>query len=85
MKTLLFACLAALALVSCDQPAVSTTSTNNTSVKVDLLFENDGVKVYRFVDGGRNIYYTDARGRVEYNTAGSKNNPSKKISVETVE
>lgn len=40
--------------------------TDNSDVNVDLLFEHEGVKVYRFVDNGRYVYYSDARGSVEW-------------------
>ncbi len=33
---------------------------------VELLFECNGVKVYRFMDGARRVYFTDANGMTKY-------------------
>ena len=33
---------------------------------VQFLFECNGVKVYRFIDGGEVIYFTDANGMTRY-------------------
>lgn len=37
-------------------------TTTNQAIKVELLFEKDGCKVYRFNDGNDH-YYTDCRGQ----------------------
>lgn len=34
--------------------------------KITYLFEVDGIKVYRFYDGGRFIYFTNKVGNIEY-------------------
>ena len=48
----LFSCLLlSLVLVSCLAPAQMQVQGSNPSVKVELLFEADGCKVYRFYDG----------------------------------
>lgn len=57
-------------VTACEKTPVSTSRTDNREISVDLLFEKDGVKVYRFMDGGRAIYYTDARGRTEWTDGG---------------
>lgn len=44
-------------LSGCANNPVSSTSTNNPSVPVDLLLEHDGCKVYRFSDDGRLHYW----------------------------
>jgi hypothetical protein len=46
----------------CANDPVNTTKTNNKDVEVSLLFEHDGIKVYRFYDNGSYVYYVDARG-----------------------
>ena len=33
---------------------------------VKFLFECDGVKVYRFMDGARRVYFTNANGMTKY-------------------
>lgn len=72
--------------VGCAKDPVSTASTDNAQIKVELLFEKDGVKVYRFSDAGRYIYYTDARGATqwsEYHSTG-KSGYTVQRRVETV-
>jgi hypothetical protein len=44
------------ALVACQKDSVSSSKTDNPEITVELLFENDGVKVYRFHDQARAIY-----------------------------
>lgn len=81
------ALLGLFAFSGCMKEPVSTEKSSNSQINVELLFEKDGVKVYRFEDGGRAIYYTDARGRTEWTTTQSngKTSSSRKHSVETVE
>ncbi len=56
MRTLL--ALSLLAMLGCDAKPVSTTSTNNQEIKVDMLFTHQGITVFRFNDGGHNVYFT---------------------------
>lgn len=60
-----------LALAGCTKDPIKTESSNNADVPVDLLFEHDGCKVYRFKDGGYNIYYTKCQqsSQTAWNTA----------------
>ncbi len=51
------ALLGLLLLIGCENKPVATTQSSNTKVPVDLLFEHDGCKVYRFEDGGYPRYY----------------------------
>ena len=44
--------------VSREQPV------NNKDYKVDYLFEYDGCKVYRFMDDGEYVYFTNCTGSV---------------------
>lgn len=41
---------------------------------VQFLFECNGVKVYRFMDGARRVYFTDANGMAyyQYSTSSGK-------------
>jgi hypothetical protein len=66
-------CSALLALGACSKDPISKAGTNNPEITVELLFEKDGVKVYRFTDSGRSIYYTDARGRTDWSVNQGKN------------
>ncbi len=47
--------------VGCAKDAVKRVSTTNNGVEVELMFENDGCKVYRFMDFGEPVYYADCR------------------------
>ncbi len=70
--TLSTLCLVSLLLAGCGRAPVSTSRTNNPEVPVDLLFEHDGVKVYRFYDNGHTVYYTDARGATAWEQSQGK-------------
>lgn len=50
-------------LIGCVKKAEKIEAKGN--YKVELLFENDGCKVYRFYDG-RYVYYTDCSGKISY-------------------
>ncbi len=78
--TLTICALALLALTGCVKSAESTSQTTNDHFQVEMLFENDGVKVYRFDDVGRYVYYVDARGNTQWSTGGKY---PKKMSVST--
>ena len=81
------ALLGSIVFSGCTKDPISREQSNNSQIEVELLFEKDGVKVYRFTDAGRYIYYTDARGRTEWHTTQSngKTSSTRKHSVETVE
>lgn len=72
-----------LLLVGCQKRAQSKEKTSNEHFKIELLFEHDGVKVYRFGDAGRSVYYTDARGQTAWIESCGKN-CSRSVTVETV-
>ncbi|WP_312364001.1 hypothetical protein [Sphingobacterium sp.] len=64
---LAIAIIALLSLAfSCGEDAIQSEQTNNSNIKIDLLFEKDGCKVYRFKDL-YTVYWSDCRGRTEYN------------------
>ena len=63
------AILSLFILVGCVKKAEKIEVRGNYNV--ELLFENDGCKVYRFYDG-RYIYYTDCSGKTSYKS-GNKN------------
>lgn len=67
MKKTLIALTAMLMLCGCykDGERLSPAKTNS-HFDVHFLFEVDGVKVYRFEDGGHYVYFTNANGRCEY-------------------
>jgi hypothetical protein len=58
MKKLLLILILGLTITSCKHDPVSS-SREGLDIKVDLLFEKDGIKMYRFYDNGRCHYYTN--------------------------
>lgn len=52
-----------LALAGCDNRAEKTVQTSNENFQVEQLFEHEGCRVYRFVDGGRTRYFVSCQGR----------------------
>jgi hypothetical protein len=51
-------------LQGCSHDPVSSESTNNPQVPVELMFEHDSCKVYRFYDGGRRHFFVRCRSEV---------------------
>jgi hypothetical protein len=49
-------------------------SVQNGNFTVEFLFEQNGCKMYRFFDGGRYIYWSDCKGKVQrdYTTQSGK-------------
>lgn len=45
---------------------------NIDDFQITYLFEVDGIKVYRFYDGGRSIYFTNKESKVEYTSSNGK-------------
>lgn len=60
----LFAALACASLCGCtvQRPLATAPSDNNETYKVNYLFDHDGVRVYRFYDDGRYVYFTRPAG-----------------------
>ena len=65
-KKFLFLFFALLLLSSCKKEAQEVVSTTNSEIRVDFLFEVDGIKVYRFNDNGYFVYFTNRTGNTEY-------------------
>ena len=55
-----------ISLLSCSiqQPISSMQPDNNESYQVEYLFEHDGCKVYRFLDSGNYVYFTNCNSDV---------------------
>lgn len=75
-KMILALCIIASGIAACKNKEQEIQSTSNNAMKVELLFEHDGVKVYRFYDG-RTIYYTDARGKTSWSETKSNGKNSR--------
>ncbi len=58
-------CLLLTGAYSCtiqQEPISTQVPRNNNTYEVEYLFEHEGCKVYRFVDGGQRVYFTNCRG-----------------------
>jgi hypothetical protein len=67
--------MAALALLtSCGREAESISQSSNSNFTVELLFEVDGCKVYRFQDCNRYHYFTNCKGETATLERHGKNN-----------
>ena len=69
MKTLfrtLLILIVSCEFLSCTRqiPVSKVIPENNKTYKVDFLFEHDGCKVYRFIDKGNTVYFTNCNGNV---------------------
>lgn len=75
MKSILLLLVAAVAFLSlvssCREEPIKTERTEVNGIKLDLLFEKDGCKVYRFYDG-QAVYWSDCRGNIEYDYKSGK-------------
>lgn len=69
--TLTLLALLALTLTGCEEDQRGQISTaqqpkDDVDYQVTFLFEVDSVKVYRFYDHGREVYFTNVTGNIEY-------------------
>lgn len=63
MKTII-SLLAITMLSACENKPIEESKAGNFTI--ELLFEKNGCKVYRFQDGARFIYWSDCTGKMEY-------------------
>lgn len=49
-----------MAAVGCEKAPIETDV--HGEYTIELLFEKDGCKMYRFNDGGRNVYWSNCQG-----------------------
>lgn len=61
---LLLACSVWLTSCVVGRPLTEVAPANNSTYKVEYLFEHEGCKVYRFMDMGHYIYFTNCQGDV---------------------
>lgn len=67
-----------LCLVACHEKAQTDVTSSNGDFKVELLFEVDGCKVYRFYDWGYK-YFSSCNGLVQWEQKEGKHNVLKQI------
>lgn len=79
-------CLLCAVLSGCLKDGQQTEQTTNAGFEVELLFEKEGCKIYRFTDGGHAVYWTDCRGKVEsvYQQSSGKSSYEVRVLNETV-
>lgn len=82
MRRFVFLAALVLFIAGCVKDPVLTSKTNNADIEVELLFEHDGCRVYRFHDAGRAIYFVKGGSDVRWNTGKHGNETN---SVQTVE
>lgn len=72
MKKVLLFLVVLITLSSCEKDPKETTQNGNFII--EFLFEQNGCKMYRFEDGGRNVYWCDCQGKVnsDYTTTSGK-------------
>jgi hypothetical protein len=63
MKKILFIGLVSVLSLSCQREGIEELKTDNSNYEVELLFEVDGCKIYRFWDNGYK-YFTTCNGSV---------------------
>jgi hypothetical protein len=78
MKKIITAVILLVAFSGCFEKPVNTTTEGN-GIQVELLFEKDGIKVYRFMDGGHCHYFTD-RGETINTLQSGRNHYDENIS-----
>ncbi len=70
---IIFIALGVIIFGACtNEPISSERVGKDSEIKVDYLFEKDGVKVYRFIDGGRVHYFTTNGETISTQTEGKQ-------------
>lgn len=68
---IIFIALGVIIFGACtNEPISSERVGKDSEIKVDYLFQKDGVKVYRFIDGGRVHYFTTNGETISTQTEG---------------
>lgn len=66
--------LGAILFGACNnEPMTTERLGKGDGIQVEYLFEKDGVKVYRFYDGGREHYFTTRGETISTQTSGKTN------------
>ena len=66
------------------KPVSSVTPNDNQTYKVEYLFEHEGCKVYRFLDDGHYVYYTNCNSGVTSDVTSIENDSIHTRVVNTV-
>lgn len=79
--------LAILGLIMCGCANTGTpqeVDNGNKNMNVVFLFEVDGVRVYRFLDAGRFVYFTNTNGNCQYDYKVSTGKTTRTVRMETI-
>lgn len=66
MKQIIIVVIFSFLFMGCTDDSLKTNEEVLIEKKVKLLFEYEGVKVYKFSDNGRDVYFTNTSGKIEY-------------------
>jgi hypothetical protein len=75
---LLVSVVGSLALTGCASEPLYVHQTNNPNIDVELLFEHDGCRIYRFRDGAPMHYFARCDGPPGAVTASTSSHVSKR-------
>lgn len=64
---------AVILFAGCAKEAKETVKADNANFSVELLFEVDGCKMYRFYDNGRYRYFSNCKGSTQWSESCGKN------------
>ena len=85
MSKIVVVLAAILILASCAMKPIETRTTNNSNGgKVDVLFDFDGIRMYRFYDDGHYVYFAKVLNGARTTWQQSKGKTTRYVSVETV-
>lgn len=84
MKIAMILAVAVLLLAGCDKDPEAVTQVGS-DFKVGRLFTTEGCTVYRFYDGGRNVYFTNSTGSTSssYSSGAGKSRSTRNTEVMT--
>ena len=77
--------LIALIFAGCKREAQQEVQSTNSNFQVELLFEVDGCKVYRFIDCAEVRYFTTCKGAVSWSTTKTSAKGQKYITQHNIE
>lgn len=84
-KLFILIAILSVSLTSCLKDGQSIeVSEQSDNYNPKFLFEVDGVKVYRFVDGGEAVYFTNSAGLVEWEKTESNGKTTYKKKKQTL-
>lgn len=74
IKTIVVVILLSAFFIGCDEKGRAIDQVQNGDFNLEFLFEKNGCKMYRFLDGGRYVYWSDCQGKVQsdYTTRSGK-------------